>query len=223
MRSTMSDPRRGTVRQLRWALGAIGALTLVLVVVSVPASAPHNHWAAIAAVTGFGALLFAFLATWVAVMAYRRSTQTPELRILPPIYPPKVTSRDGKAAWRIDLTLVNNGLVAARFVAVRITISGAFFEISNRPWQGGKNLSIVQWDGGVDTIIHPGWDAHVPSLDAWLILDETADRLTATVEVVADRVRTITQTLTVPIMAPPPEQTPLARDDNPAIITARPL
>jgi hypothetical protein len=117
----------------------------------------------------------------------------------------------------IDLTLVNDGLVAARFVAVRITIGGAFFETCSPAWNGGKNLSIVQWDGGVDTIIHPGWDAHVPTLTAQLMLDETADRLTATVEVVADRVRTITLTL----MAPPPEQTLPSRDAPGVTFTRR--
>jgi hypothetical protein len=192
------------IRQVRWALGAIGALTLALVVLSVPASAPHNHWVAIAAVTGFVALLYAFLATWVAFMAYMRSRLKPELRF--EVLNWGEAHGDGDTlSWRFEMTVINDGPVAARFIAVRITIDGARFSDDNRAWSLSADKRMMQYDGGADDIVHPHWREPMSPI-YWQVLPVSpdADTFTAKIELVADRTGTVTEKQTVTIINPDP-------------------
>ena len=188
---------RRRVRLVAWLVAFLGLAVAGILVFEIANTAPTDRWSVAGGVAGIGALVFAFIATVVAVVAYSDSTQRPALS-LTSVQPPRVNNRAERAAWRIDITLANGGPVAARFVAVRITFAGALAWKHNPEWSQGSSMRIMQWDGGVDTIIHPDWNARIPSLVVELGLERTAD-FTATVEVVADRAGTISRTLTVPI------------------------
>jgi hypothetical protein len=170
-----------------------------LAVTAVNAS-PTDRWSAIGAVATLGALLFAVIATGVAVIAYIGSTLKPALTfkalISVPTYP---TVGGGAFSWPVGITLENDGLVAARFIAVRVTLDGGYFHQTNPEWPRSDDLSTAQWDGGADTIIHPHWDAPLPRLIAFVTPLTDATTVTATFDVVADRADTITATRSVPI------------------------
>jgi hypothetical protein len=181
--------------------GAVGVVTLSVVVLlwlSVSLSAAHNHWAAIGAVAALGALAFAFIATVVAVLAYAGSTLKPVLTFKVLSCQRAVRTVGGDAVgWTVEITLQNDGFVAARFIAVRVTLDDAIFHRTNSEWPRSDDLRTAQWDGGVDTIIHPHWDASVPGLPAFVTPQTDAMTFTARFEAVADRADTITETHSV--------------------------
>jgi hypothetical protein len=190
--------------------GAVGVVTLFVVVLlplSVGHSAAHNHWTAIGAVAGLGALAFAFIATVVAVLAYAGSTLKPVLTFKILLCGRADPTLGGEAVgWTVEITLQNEGAVAARFIAVRVTLDDATFHQAEPPWRRSDDLRTAQWDGGVDTIIHPHWDAAVPHLTAFVTPQTDAYTFTAKIEAVADRAVTITNVCSVTIheAAPPP-------------------
>lgn len=177
-----------------WAVGVVTLFVLILLPLAVRYSAAHNHWAAIGAVAGLGALAFVLIATVVAVLAYAGSTLKPALTF-------KVLSCEqahptigGNAfSWPVEITLANDGLVAARFIAARVTLDGAIFHQTNPEWPRSDDLRTAQWDGGVDTIIHPHWDGSLPRLSAFVTPPTDTATFTATFDVVADRADTITE------------------------------
>ena len=60
-------------------------------------------------------------------------------------------------------------------------------------WPVGLDARITQWDGGVDTLIHPHWDGNVPPLDLFIVPTSNRDTFTAIFEVVADGAATLTE------------------------------
>jgi hypothetical protein len=212
---------RHRVSLVTGAVGMVTVLVLILLPLAVHYSAAHNHWAAIGAVAGLGALVFAVIATIVAVVAYTGSTLKPVLTF------EKLTCEEtfptlggGAFAWPVDMILKNNGYIAARFIAVRVTLDGADFYQSNPEWPMSDDLHTAQWDGGVNTIIHRHWDDSPPPLSAFVTPRTDAMTFTATFDVVADRADTITKTHTVAIAPPGPPT--IARDDIPVMVTYHP-
>ncbi len=180
--------RRGGVRLLAIALIIGAVITVAALPVAVHYGAQHNHWTAIAAVSGVGALAFAFTATFVAVIAYDGSTQRPVLGI--GVEPSSARYQGGYYRFQLSVVLSNRGTVAARFIAVRVTIDGAVFEQASVEWRILADR-VAQWDGGADAIIHPGWNATIKPLFAAINPPLKAEHFTVRVEVVADRAGTV--------------------------------
>jgi hypothetical protein len=194
---------RGGLRLLLWVVALAFVVTLAMVPIAIHYSAVHNHWTALSAVAGFGALLFAVIATFVAVIAYIGSTQRPVLRFEMLVFSEAAPTVGGNTvSWRAGITLANDGAVSARFIAVRITLSRAkFYRTSSNAaeWPIALDEHIVQWDGGVDTIIHPRWNGQVPRVDLFVVPEDPTS-FEAKFEVVADRARTLIETRDVPII-----------------------
>lgn len=192
--------RRRRVRILAWSVGVVAAGQVGVFVLEVMNARPADRWSVAGGVAGIGALVFAFIATFVALVAYSDSTQTPKLRFAP-LTCSDATPHPNDAAyfrWSAKMTLVNDGSVAARFIAVRVTLEGAEFGDDVRGWPiDPSDKHIVQWDGGNNAIIHPRWNQNVSGLDMWVRPVQDASSFTAKFEVVADRAGTITETRTV--------------------------
>ena len=150
-----------------------------------------DRWTDVGAVFTGGAFVFACIATVVALVAYQQSLRRPRL-----VLEAKdgIVPRDAEKPWRLGLTLRNNGEVAARFVAVRVTLENAEFKrvLEGEAWHLGSDSHVLQWEGGGDTIIHPQWEHKVPTIYARVTLSDQATKVPATVEVVADGIRTVT-------------------------------
>lgn len=197
------------------ALGVAAVFIIVFALVLRPSKlVPDNNtdrWAAEAALMGFGGLFLAFVGTSVAVVAYINSTDKPALH-LAQIHDYDMgpfSSQVGHGRlWQMTLLLQNEGSIAARFAAVRLTFSrqvwspeqagfGHIPQYSFTPWSArstshGDSLAFW-WEGGADAVIHPGWEYMVPQVTLAVPDSEnpanigiTAPDLEVTIEVVAD-------------------------------------
>jgi len=199
-----SDPagRARRVQQVAWLVGGLAVATAAALAVAFNVTSPADRWTVAGGIAGMGALLFAYIATLIAVVAYRDSAQAPALRFTP-LTCSDATPHPNDAAyfrWSAKMTLINDGPVAARFIAVRVTLEGAEFGDDVRGWPiDPSDKHIVQWDGGNNAIIHPGWNENVSGLDIWVRPAQDAATFTAKFEVVADRAGTISETRTVKI------------------------
>jgi hypothetical protein len=179
---------RRIVRFVAVAIGVLAALVVAALVVAFAVSSPSDRWTVAGGVAGIGALAFAFIATFVAVIAYRDSTQKPQLWFW------ELTCSDARPMadhinfhWIANMTLANTGPVAARFMAVRVTLDGAEFSDVPPGWPiDPSDKHIVQLDSETP-IIHPGWKQNVRALNMWVTAAEpNAGSFTAKFEVVAD-------------------------------------
>lgn len=186
-----------------------------------PPTDEANQWAAEAAIIGGGALFFAIVATAFAVLAYINSTERPKLRLEPSFswkptpQPPAPDSIPGRFPdWALRLRIYNDGPIAARNLAVRVTFSGAVSLVTQphagllAPWQALSPddpwPTQLWWEGGADAVVHPSpaWPFEIPQLGRapLQVFDLESDQpVTFTVEVVADDVRPVKKTLTIPV------------------------
>lgn len=153
---------------------AITDVVVTLAVVWWPKSGPTSEGDRLAAegvLFAAGAFLSAVIGTLVAGVAYVNSTEKPELglRVVEwQVYP----DASGCSVLRLRLILGNHGVVAARFVSIRVTIRGALMFgaplIDLGPWRppaGEVNgIAAATWEGGADAVVHPGWDYEAPLL-----------------------------------------------------------
>jgi hypothetical protein len=176
---------------------------------------PHattDQWAAITVILGVGGFVFAIIATIVAVVAFERTIQRPALGVARIDYPMQALPPEG--SFSIDLKLENNGQVAARFVAVRITFTNTWwrFAMLGSKWEGNfgtsPHFAQATWEGGADAVVHPHWQYDVPELGpltssdqgAIATSDETGNLIPVvfpssidyTIEIVADGMKPIT-------------------------------
>ena len=134
---------------------------------------------------GAGALLLAVLGTSVAWWAYLEARKRPRLKAsLARPLTPKWGEIHGEASspeFEINIQVRNEGNVAARYVALRVSLPGANLNRSGyvseesckasgwHPDPRGdldpkrQGWSIFEWEGG-DRMVHPEWDLLVPSL-----------------------------------------------------------
>jgi len=222
---------------LRWPLsayGLIGGLAAVVVLAAVaaifflpreippPPTASADRWAAEGALFGAGAFVLAVLATAIATIAFVNSTDRPKLRIEPSYTwrptpdPPSPDAIPGRFPdWSLQLSIYNDGPVAARNLAVRVTFTdpGLFapdwITLETRdgasslsPWRAANpnDLSPAQvwWEGGADAVVHPSprWPYQVPQLGPaalHIYKPESDEQFEFTVELVADDVPPMTE------------------------------
>jgi hypothetical protein len=190
-----------------------------------PPRSSGDQWAAEGAVFAAGAFVLAILATGFAAVAYVNSTLRPRLRISYATFPgwsqPLILSvtpeyPSGWAEiWTLNLRLVNDGAVAARYVAVRLRLQGAslYRSIAAKPstlapldpWKASSpmlvNPNVVRWEGGADAVVHPGgdkWEYEIPELGPVpLVVDAGANEFTFDIDVIADEVRLFSSRRTV--------------------------
>ena len=197
------DPahRARRVDQVAWLVAALAVATVVALGVAFNVAGPADRWTVTGGIAGMGALAFAYVATLVAVVAYRDSAQAPVLRF--EVLNWGEAQRNGDTlSWRFEMTVVNDGPVAARFLAVRITIDGAHFSDDNRAWSLSPDKRMMQYDGGADDIVHPHWREPMRTVH-WQVIPASpdADTFTAKIELVADRTSTVTERQTVAVVA----------------------
>jgi hypothetical protein len=171
-----------------------------------------DRLAAIGAVFAGGGFSLAVVATIVAVFAYINATEKPWLRIAEPdvlwVGDP-VQSMPATRTLVYSVRLANDGLVAARFVAIRITFVGAVAEVPAgrlHPWHAASDQAPASgrlwWEGGADAVVHPGWEYEVPTLGPLVVrLDPSTgnNSFIVRVEIVADDVPAFTRSHTVSI------------------------
>lgn len=130
-----------------------------------------DRLAAEAALFGGGAFTLAAVATVIAIIAFVNSTEKPSLSLTDGVL--LAAARDEwERMWTHGILLENHGRVAARFVAVRVTIEGAVMNVAAGgvvAWRTQTITSVgitVQaiWEGGADAVVHPGWTYEVPPL-----------------------------------------------------------
>jgi hypothetical protein len=222
LRRVLKRPRH--VRS--WPLAAYGLIAVLVAIVIIAAvgcvvflpkelppssTASGDRWVAEGAIVGAGAFLLAVLATAIATVAYINSTEKPSLR-LEAHYPghdqAAELAREGLSIpdWSLQLRLYNDGPVAARQVAVRVTFSKGVSlstpanAITLAPWYTAspedKNPSQLWWEGGADAVVHPSptWPYQLPQLGR-APLGLTPSPASFTVEVVADDVAPFQRTL----------------------------
>lgn len=184
----------------QWTSGArllVGTLVVVIAVVlaagiavavsELPPGKPADPWAAEGAIFGIGAFVLAVLATIIATIAFINSTEKPSLRVeasypgrneaLSPVRGGGYFKTDAYVQvgdWSLNLTIYNDGPVAARFVAVHVIFGPGLHIYSAadadwlKPWHSGSQLltetNEVLWEGGADTVIHPSWPYPAPQL-----------------------------------------------------------
>jgi hypothetical protein len=235
------DPRRLFKRPrhpLQWPRRAYVLIVLLVVVVALalafaiavspsefPPTKVPDEWAAEGAVFAAGAFLLAVLATAIATVAYINSTEKPALRIIlldyPGVHepvsemweatPPGPSGQTSEIAFWLALWLRNDGQVAARFVAIRLTVGpdawlhAASSMASLEPWQAPSPRQVyaqnLRWEGGADAVIHPSWEYEVPQVGpTYLMLNpQLQTNLRFEVEVVADDVPAFRSTYVVKV------------------------
>ncbi len=192
-------PRRAYDLVVTLVLVVVVALIVALKVrpTEFPPTKAADQWAAEGAVFAAGAFLMAVLATAIATVAYINSTERPLVRVAvshPGETDPwraswvrdardqsgEKTTRAEFDGWFLTLRLFNDGPVAARFVAIRVTFrDGAHLSVrrleSLRPCQAGSPrvtyarkervfyTASVSWEGGADAAVHPSWEYDVPA------------------------------------------------------------
>jgi hypothetical protein len=199
---------------------AIVWVGLLLLPADLRPKAENDRWAAEAALFGVGGFLLAIIGTAVAVVAYVNSTEKPDLQLT-------TVSAAGIApgdrldlivdhrtdfglndAWMLRLELTNTGPVAARFVAVRVTLEGAWLWAASSaliPWKSGTLATPHQffWEGGADAVIHPGWQYQVPTLGpSGLGMSNEQDEVEILIEVIGDDVSLVTRRETLRVARP---------------------
>lgn len=195
--------RAGRVQQVVWLVAALAVAVAAALGWAFTFVSSNNVWTVAGGIAAIGALFFALTATMFAVAAYRDSTETPELRfsVLLCNDATPAANNDNTFRWIVKMGLVNDGPVAARFIAVRVTLVGAEFTTDVPGWPiDPADRHIVQWDGGTNAIIHPRWPKNVSALDMWVVAPEDADTFTAKFEAIADRAEPITEPRTVKLI-----------------------
>jgi hypothetical protein len=136
-----------------------------------------------------GALVYAVLGTAIAVLAWLNATEKPALRL---VGWRTSDARDSVLAnWKWDPVIQNEGHVAARFVAVRVTFEGCVFNPPSPPfgWRlsppGADAVYQADWSGGADVVVHAGFDFPLPRLWGQVHLTPGAEPKMV-VELVAD-------------------------------------
>lgn len=204
---------------------AVGFLVIYVKPSKFPPTDEPNQWAAEAAIISGGALFFAVVATAIAVVAYVNSTEKPALELFDVLYPgssPSVPLHADSSVieaaepvdWWLTITLRNNGPIAARFAAIHLTAGArVHFVVKPSPhaWrplsQSQSEVWELWWEGGADTVLHPGWLYRVPDLaPVGLVLSPVgldASKIGEpmgydfTITVVADDVAALMQTFTI--------------------------
>jgi hypothetical protein len=116
-----------------------------------------------------GALVYAVVGTAIAILAWLNATEKPVLRW--ESWGAFTKQPDSLLAdWSWNPELRNDGHVAARFVALRVTFEGCVFRaLGPLPsWRlsppGSDVLNRADWSGGADVVVHAGFDFPVPPL-----------------------------------------------------------
>jgi hypothetical protein len=136
------------------------------------------------------ALVYAVLGTAIAVLAWLTATEKPVLRLEG--WRASETRGLVLANWKWDPVIQNEGHVAARFVAVRVTFEGCVFKRPAPPsaWRlnppGSDDVYQAEWSGGADIVVHAGFDFPVPALWGQIQMSEGTQPKTMVIEVVAD-------------------------------------
>ena len=155
---------------------------------------PVDQWTALGTVYGGGAFLLAAFAAVLATIAYVNSTEKPRLVLTQTDYPV-----DQLRDWRLSLRLENQGLVAARFVAIRLKFNGARVAAPYANFPMGTWMTVLewreettetQWEGGADVVIHANWPYQVPLFKCEV--RPSGGDWSVDVEVVADEVPSFT-------------------------------
>jgi len=164
---------------------------------------PSDQWAALAAIYGAGGFLLAVFATLIATIAYSNSTEKPVLVLAFVRYQgggstPNVNLVESPSLpygeipdWTLRIIVRNDGLVAARFLAMRVTLDGAGFFPGGRsiePWRAGTETGtpVVWWEGGADAVVHPNWEYRVLPLVCPVRPNTPSERFSFQIEFVAD-------------------------------------
>jgi hypothetical protein len=188
----------------------------------VPRAITDTQFTAVGTILGAGGFLLAITATVIAFAAYFNSLPRPDVQLVSA--DPVAQSFPPVGTLGLKVTIENKGVVAARFVAVRVTFSNWRwqFEDRNAPTAWVADYSTnpffeqVTWEGGADAVIHPTWPYHLPLLGPLkshrsfgafsvpneagvMVPDVTPKSIDFTVEIVADRMTPLPIHQSIPI------------------------
>ena len=145
-------------------------------------NSPERRLAALGDLLAADALVFALAGVLTALLAYSFTIQRPSLKLELTVGEKSdefavSTMLDQSGNFReiavhplnsLSLILVGKNDVSARNPAVRVSATGglAFLSAAGALGAGWSALqaTVVQWDGGVDSIVHGGWSRSIPSL-----------------------------------------------------------